>query len=340
MGTKLIAEISANHLGKFETAKELVLQAAKSGANLVKLQTYKAETMTLPIDNEKFRISDNHKLWGGRSLYDLYKEAHTPWDWHQDLFDFAKQIGIQIFSTPFDKSAVALLEGLNTPLYKIASMESGDIPLIKYIASTKKPIIASTGASTLQEIDELVETVFSEGNEQLTLLLCTSAYPTPLNQVHLNKMDLLRKRYNLPIGLSDHTLGTTASLAAVARGATVIERHFTLDRKAGGLDSVFSLEPNELADLVNEIQEVELCLGNEDWVIQSDESESRRLRRSLIITKSVKKGDIVSNENVKSLRPNIGMEPKYLEKILGCNFADSFDAGTPLTFDKVLNKEQ
>jgi pseudaminic acid synthase len=339
MNTKLIAEISGNHLGSLDICLALVKAAKLSGASMVKLQTYTPETMTLPLQTPEYSISKDHNLWGGQSLFDLYSKAHTPWHWHKELFDYANEIGIQIFSTPFDKSAVDLLEVLNTPLYKIASLESGDIPLIRYIASTNKPIIASTGASTLQEIDELVEAVFSEGNEQLTLLLCTSAYPTPLNQVHLNKMNLLSKRYNLPIGLSDHTLGTTASLAAVARGATVIERHFTLDRKAGGLDSVFSLEPNELTDLVNQIQEVELCLGNEDWVIQSNESESRRLRRSLIITKPVQKGDIVSNENVKSLRPNIGMEPKYLEKILGRNFADSFDVGTPLTFDKVLNKE-
>ena len=335
MKTKLIAEISANHLGKFEIAKELVLQAAKSGANLVKLQTYKAETMTLPIDNEKFRISDNHKLWGGRSLYDLYKEAHTPWDWHQDLFDFAKQIGIQIFSTPFDKSAVDLLENLDVPLYKIASMESGDIPLIRYIAKTQKPVIASTGASTLEEIDELVDAVFSEGNNNLTLLLCTSAYPTPGDQVHLMRMDLLKERYNLNVGLSDHTLGNTTSLAAVARGASVIERHFILDRTQGGPDSAFSLEPNDLKQLAMKINEVEISLGEKKWEIQPDESEARRLRRSLIISRKVQKGEMITPENVKVLRPAIGIAPKYYNEVMGSFFLEDFEIGTALTLDKI-----
>jgi pseudaminic acid synthase len=339
MNTKIVAEISGNHLGSLDICLSLIKAAKISGASAVKLQTYKPETMTLSLNSPEFSISKNHNLWGGESLFNLYEKAQTPWIWHKELFEFANQIGIEIFSTPFDKSAVDLLEELNSPLYKIASLETGDIPLIRHIASTKKPIIASTGASTLQEIDELVETVFSEGNEKLTLLLCTSAYPTPLTQVHLKKMDLLRNRYQLPVGLSDHTLGLTASLAAVARGATVIERHFTLDRQDGGLDSVFSLEPNELTNLIKQIEQVELCLGNEEWTIQPDESESRRLRRSLIITKSVQKGEKVSTDNVKSLRPHIGIEPKHLDKVLGRNFSDSFDAGTPLTFDKMLDIE-
>jgi sialic acid synthase SpsE len=214
-------------------------------------------------------------------------------------------------------------------------MESGDIPLIKYIAQTQKPIIASTGSSTLEEIDELVETIYSEGNKDLTLLLCTSAYPTPHNQVHLSRMELLRERYNVPVGLSDHTLGNSASLAAVAMGATVIERHFILNRGQGGPDSAFSLEPNELRDLSIHIKQIVESVGSKLWEIQPDESESRRLRRSLIITVNVQKGEVISDLNVKSLRPNIGISPKFYEEVIGKRFNAAFSAGTALTFDKI-----
>jgi pseudaminic acid synthase len=335
MKTKLIAEISGNHLGSIDICMSLIQSAKNSGATSVKLQTYKPETMTLPLRTPDYLISKNHKLWGGNSLFDLYEEAHTPWQWHKDLFDYARQIGIQIFSTPFDKSAVDLLEELDTPLYKIASLETGDIPLIKYIAKTQKPIIASTGASTLEEVDDLVETVFSQGNTNLTLLLCTSAYPTPIDQVHLQKMDVLKERYNLPVGLSDHTLGNVASLAAVAIGATVIERHFILDRSQGGPDSAFSLEPKELSDLSIQIKQIEESMGNREWEIQPDESESRRLRRSLIISSEVKKGDIVTEKNVKSLRPAIGLEPKFLDAVIGKKFTNDFQCGHPLNWDSI-----
>jgi pseudaminic acid synthase len=335
MQTKLIAEISGNHLGSIEMCISLIEAAKLAGASAVKIQTYRPETMTLPIQTPNFLISEDHELWGGRSHFDLYEEAHTPWQWHEKLFDFARQIGIQIFSTPFDKSAVDLLEELNTPLYKIASLESGDIPLIKYIAKTQKPIIASTGASTLDEIDDLVEAILSEGNTNLTLLLCTSAYPTPIDQVHLMRMDLLKERYNLPIGLSDHTLGITASLAAVAKGASVIERHFILDRQQGGPDSAFSLEPRELTALSAGINEIELTLGRKEWEIQSAEWESRRLKRSLIITKDVRKGERVSEFNIKSLRPDIGLPPKFYYKVLNMYFLADYNIGTPLSLDKV-----
>ena len=338
MKTKLIAEISGNHLGSIDNCLSLIEAAKRAGASSVKIQTYKPETMTLPLRTPSFSITDEHKLWGGRSLFDLYKEAQTPWEWHKELFDFAKHIGIQIFSTPFDNTAVDLLEDLNTPLYKIASLESGDISLIRYIAKTQKPIIASTGASTLNEIDDLVEAVLSEGNRNLTLLLCTSAYPTPIDQVHLMRMDLLKERYDLPIGLSDHTLGNTASLAAVAKGASVIERHLIIDRRLGGPDSAFSLEPDEFAELSAVINEIELSLGLKGWEIQLDESESRRLRRSLIITKKVYKGEKVSLENIKSLRPGIGLQPKFFREILGYTFNENFEIGTPLTFD-IISKE-
>jgi pseudaminic acid synthase len=335
MKTKLIAEISANHLGDLNIAEKLIHAAKGSGATHVKLQTYKADTMTLNLNSTDFSISKEHKLWGGRSLYGLYEEAQTPWEWHKELFELAEELEIEIFSSPFDKTAVDFLENLDISMYKIASMESGDIPLVKYIAKTQKPIIASTGSSTLEEIDELVEAVHSEGNKKLTLLLCTSAYPTPQNQVHLARMELLRERYNLPIGLSDHTIGNSASLAAVAMGATVIERHFILNRSQGGPDSAFSLEPNELRDLSVHIKEIEESVGNKLWEIQPDESESRRLRRSLIITVDVQKGELISDLNVKSLRPNIGISPKFYGEVIGKSFNASFSAGTALTFDKI-----
>jgi pseudaminic acid synthase len=335
MKTKLIAEISANHLGDLNIAEKLIHAAKGSGATHVKLQTYKADTMTLNLNSTDFSISKEHKLWGGRSLYGLYEEAQTPWEWHKELFELAEELEIEIFSSPFDKTAVDFLENLDISMYKIASMESGDIPLVKYIAKTQKPIIASTGSSTLEEIDELVEAVHSEGNKKLTLLLCTSAYPTPQNQVHLARMELLRERYNLPIGLSDHTIGNSASLAAVAMGATVIERHFILNRSQGGPDSAFSLEPNELRDLSVHIKEIEESVGNKLWEIQPDESESRRLRRSLIITVDVQKGELISDLNVKSLRPNIGISPKFYGEVIGKRFNASFSAGTALTLDKI-----
>ena len=338
MKTKLIAEISANHLGDLNIAKKLIHAAQESGATHVKLQTYKADTMTLNLNSTDFSISKEHKLWGGRSLYGLYEEAHTPWEWHKELFELAEELGIEIFSSPFDKTAVDFLENLDISMYKIASMESGDIPLIKYVAKTQKPIIASTGSSTLEEIDELVEAVHSEGNNKLTLLLCTSAYPTPQNQVHLARMELLRERYNLPVGLSDHTLGNSASLAGVAMGASVIERHFILNRSQGGPDSAFSLEPYELQDLSIHIKQIEESVGNKLWEIQPDESESRRLRRSLIITVDVQKGELISDLNVKSLRPNIGISPKFYEQVLGKTFNAAFSAGTALTFDKIIEE--
>ena len=335
METKLIAEISANHLGNLNIAKKLIHAAQESGATHVKLQTYKADTMTLNLNSTNFSISKEHKLWGGRSLYGLYEEAHTPWEWHKELFELAEELGIEIFSSPFDRTAVDFLESLDISMYKIASMESGDIPLIKYIAKTQKPIIASTGSSTLEEIDELVEAVNSEGNKNLTLLLCTSAYPTPQNQVHLARMGLLRDRYGVPVGLSDHTLGNSASLAAVAMGATIIERHFILDRSQGGPDSAFSLEPKELSDLSIKIKQIEESIGNREWEIQPDESESRRLRRSLIISMDVKKGDVVTEKNVKSLRPAIGLEPKFFDAVIGKKFSNDFECGHPLNWESI-----
>jgi N-acetylneuraminate synthase len=327
----LIAEISGNHLGSITRAKELILAAHESGATHVKLQTYTPDTITLDIDSPEFTVSSGHSLWGDRTLYDLYKEAHTPWDWHAELFEFAKSHNISIFSTPFDPTAVDLLERLETPFYKIASLETGDTGLIAKISRLGKTIIASTGASTLDEIDELVSTVRNNGNPELILLLCTSAYPTPIDGVNLSRIATLKNRYNVPIGLSDHTLTLEASLAAVALGAVVIERHFTLARSDGGADSAFSLEPSEFQRLSHSITEVRSSLGSPHWSINPIESESRRFRRSLYVVEDVKKGDLVSETNVRSIRPANGAPPNLFLSFLGKKFAQDVAVGTPMS---------
>lgn len=328
----LIAEISGNHLGSLARAKELIKTAHEVGAAYVKIQTYTPDTITLKSDAPAFRVSAGHELWGGKTLYDLYEEAHTPWDWHSELFEYADSIGAKLFSTPFDLTAVDLLESLNAPLYKIASLESGDLQLIERVAATGKPLIVSTGATTLEEIDDLVKVVEAVGNKNLTLLLCTSSYPTPAEGVNLKRIRLLQERYGLPVGLSDHTLTLEASLGAVALGATVIERHLTLARSDGGPDGAFSLEPGEFSKLANSILLVKQCLGDETWGTNNYEDESRRFRRSLFIVKDIKKGAIATSENVKSIRPAGGLLPKELQKVIGLTFNQDLKAGTPLSW--------
>jgi pseudaminic acid synthase len=247
-----VAEVSANHLGDFTRAKKIVAESIKAGASAVKFQTYTAETMTLDLDSDVFRISTDHALWGGRKLYDLYEQAHTPWDWHRELFEMCRDSGVIPFSSPFDFSAVEFLESIDAPMYKIASMETGDLPLIRRVAETGKPLIVSTGATKLEEIEELVNVVRSTGNKMLTLLVCTSSYPSNPSDAHLNRMQTLRDRFGVQVGVSDHTLGIGVSIAAIALGATIVERHVTLRRSDGGADSAFSLEPEEFAMLVKE----------------------------------------------------------------------------------------
>jgi N-acetylneuraminate synthase len=324
-----VAEISGNHLGSFERAKKLIVQAAESGATAVKLQTYTPDTMTLNL--KSFKVSDQHNLWGGKSLYDLYSEAFTPWEWHAELFELITKLGLIPFSTPFDISAVEFLESLNTPIYKIASLESGDHGLIKAIAQTNKPIIASTGATNLEEIDELVDLVKTSGNNDLTLLVCTSAYPAMPKDANLLRLKFLNERYKLKVGLSDHTLGIGVSLAAIALGATVIEKHFTLCRKDGGPDSAFSLEPQEFKLLVEEGFKAHSSLGSRDWNISKSEYESRSLRRSLYIVKNVKKGELITHDNLRAIRPGQGCAPKLLESLLGKYYTDDFSIGTPMS---------
>ena len=327
-----IAEISANHLSSLARAHELIESASKAGANAVKLQTYKPESMTL--DLERFSISKDHNLWGGLSLFQLYKEAMTPWEWHKELFEHAEELGIQAFSSPFDHTAVDFLEGLNCPIYKIASLETGDVDLISYVASKGKPMIISTGASTLDEIDAAVEAA-EKVRDKLTLLVCTSSYPAEAKDAHVNRILTFREKFGVDVGLSDHTLGIGVSVAAVALGATVIEKHLTIKRSDGGHDAAFSLEPDEFKLLVEEGNKAYMALGNSEWSIQNSEAESRRLRRSLYITKPVKKGEAASRESVRALRPNSGGPISDLSRILGRRFKKDFKPGDAATIDCV-----
>jgi pseudaminic acid synthase len=330
----VVAEISGNHLGSIENAKKLIVAAHESGADYVKLQTYKPETITLDIDSVDFRMSKDHSLWPNESLFSLYEKAQTPWEWHFELFEFAKSLNIGIFSTPFDLTAVDFLEDLGCPIYKIASLETGDIPLVKHIAKKNKPIIASTGASTLQEIDLMVETIKEYNSNELTLLVCTSSYPAEPKDAHLNRINFLRNRYKSSVGLSDHTLGFSTSIAAIALGATVIEKHLCLGRELGGPDSGFSSNPSEFRDLVTLCKETESALGQNQWIDLPVENESRRMRRSLYIYKDVKVGDELSDLNIKSIRPSKGISPFHWENILGKKFKENLKAGTPLNFNQ------
>jgi pseudaminic acid synthase len=331
-----IAEVSANHLGSLDRAREIVTAAAKAGATSVKFQTYTADTMTLDVDLPDFKVSNDHALWGGRTLYSLYAEAYTPWEWHKELFDLCRELGVAPFSSPFDLTAVKLLESLNAPMYKIASLETGDHRLIKAVAETGKPLIISTGATEWKEIEELVEVVEKAGNTDLTLLVCTSSYPSDPADAHLLRIETLRNRFGVKVGLSDHTLGIGVSIAAIALGATAIEKHLTLRRSDGGADSSFSMEPEEFAVLVKEGRSAGMALGNSKWSMANSEKESRRLRRTLYIVKDVSAGEVLTNENVRAIRPGGGCSPALLETLIGKKFASNQTAGTPLNESLVL----
>jgi pseudaminic acid synthase len=325
-----VAEISANHLGSFERAKSLVLAAIKSGATAVKFQTYTADTMTLNLDTPEFRISDDHPLWGGRKLYDLYEGAHTPWEWHETLFEICRERNVIPFSSPFDETAVDFLETLDAPMYKIASMETGDLALIRKVAETGKPLIISTGATELEEIESVVDVVDKSGNQNLTLLVCTSSYPSEPVDAHLNRIATLRANFGVKVGVSDHTLGIGVSLAAIALGATIVEKHFTLRRADGGADGAFSMEPEEFSLLVKEGNNAHNSLGQSEWKMQESEKESRRLRRSLYITRDVAVGETISRENVGAIRPGGGCAAKHLDSLLGKKFRTAHSMGTPM----------
>ena len=328
---EFIAEVSANHLGSLNRAKQIIYAAANAGASAIKFQTYTADTMTLDIDSPNFRVSNEHELWGGENLYNLYRKAFTPWEWHRELFDLCRELGVKPFSSPFDPSAVEFLESLNAPMYKIASLETGDLELIRMVAKTGKPLIISTGATEWNEIEDVVDTVQKTGNKDLTLLVCTSSYPSMPVDAHLKRLSTLRNNFGVKVGVSDHTLGIGVSIAAIALGATVIEKHFTIRRSDGGFDGAFSMEPSEFEMLVREGNSAFQSLGNSEWSMQNVERESRRLRRSLYIVTNVVSGEFVSRENVKAIRPSGGCPPKIIENLLGKKFKSDFIAGTPMS---------
>jgi pseudaminic acid synthase len=326
----IIAEVSGNHNGSLDRAKKLIQVAANSGASAVKFQTYTASTMTIDVDAEQFKVSADHPLWGGKSLFELYEEAHTPWEWHAELFNYANDLGIIAFSTPFDATAVDFLEDLNVPLYKIASLEINDHDLITKVASTGKPVIISTGAASLNEVRSAIEVAKIAGSEKIIVLKCTSSYPSDPTDANLRAISTLRNELGIDVGLSDHTLGTSVSVAAVALGATVIEKHITLDREDGGVDSAFSLTPTELKNLVEECNIAYSALGDSEIKLRESESESFKHKRSLYIVKDVKSGETVSSENVRSIRPGGGIAPYLLHNLIGKTFNGAFSRGTAL----------
>ena len=320
-GTYIIAELSANHGGKIEIAKETIKVAKEIGANAIKLQTYTADTLTLDCDKEDFIIKGG-TLWDNTKLYDLYKEAYLPWEWHKELFDYAREIGIDIFSSPFDKSAVDFLEQFNPSAYKIASFEITDYELVRYTASKMKPIIISTGIATIDEIQDVVDICREVGNRDIILLKCTSAYPAPLNEANLKTIPNLAETFGVVSGFSDHTIGSTAPIVAVTLGAKVIEKHFIIDKSIGGADADFSMDREDFSTMIKAIRETEKLLGKVDYTMTDKKKNSRQFSRSLYVTKEIKKGDTFTEENIRSVRPGYGMHPKYLKNVLS-EIADS-----------------
>lgn len=311
----IIAELSANHNGSIETAIETIKASKRAGADAIKLQTYTADTMTINSDKEDFIIKGT--IWEGRNLYELYQEAYTPWEWHETLFKVAKDEGLTCFSSPFDKTAVDFLETLDCPIYKIASFEITDIPLIEYVASKGKPIIISTGIATLEDIELAVETCRKVGNNQITLLKCTSSYPAPIEEANIAMIPELARRFNVVTGLSDHTMGITVPLVAVALGAKVIEKHFILDRSIGGPDASFSMNELEFTEMVRAVRESEKAVGSVSYELTPKQIDGRRFCRSLYVVKDIKKGEVITEEHVRSIRPGFGVHPKELKNILG-----------------------
>jgi pseudaminic acid synthase len=329
----IIAEMSGNHNQSLERAMQIVDAAAAAGADALKLQTYTADTMTIDVRHGEFMVAEDNQLWGGQSLYDLYKAAHTPWEWHAPIMDRCKSHGLICFSTPFDASAVDFLEELNVPAYKVASFEITDLPLIGKIAKTGKPMIISTGMADVSEIAEAVATVRENGGRDPILLKCTSSYPADPEDSNLAAMPLLRDIFGCQIGLSDHTMGIGAAVAAVALGATVIEKHFTLSRNEGGVDAAFSLEPLELASLVTETKTAWRALGTARIGPTKAEKGSRIFRRSLYIVKDIARGEILTTEHCRAIRPGRGLPPSYLDVVLGRRVSRDLVRGTPLTWD-------
>ena len=329
----IIAEMSGNHNKSLDRALKIVEAAATAGAHGFKIQTYTPETMTLNLRSDDFLIKDNDSLWGGKSLYELYDEAFTPWEWHQPIFEKCKSLGMIPFSTPFDKTSVDFLESLNVDCYKIASFENTDLPLIKYVASKGKPLIVSTGMATISEIDTFVKVVKETGNNNLILLKCTSSYPAEPIDSNINTIPHLIDLFHYPVGLSDHTLGIGVSVASIALGATVIEKHFTLNRDEGGVDSVFSLEKGEMKSLVEETFRAWQSLGEVKYGPSDKEKKSLQFKRSIYICEDIDEGAILNDKNTKIIRPGFGLEPKYYDLIIGKTIKKGVKKGTPLSWE-------
>lgn len=330
----IIAEMSANHLQDYDRAVETIKKAKWAGADAIKLQTYTPDTITIDCDNEYFQIKQG-TIWDGTTLYKLYEEAYTPWEWQPKLKEIAEEEGLILFSSPFDYTAVDFLEEMNVPAYKIASFEITDIPFIEYIASKGKPIIISTGIATLSDIEEALAACKRMGNNQVALLKCTSAYPSPMEDINLKVIPNMKDTFNTIVGLSDHTLGHTVALGAVALGAKIVEKHFTLNREDGGPDAKFSMEPDEFKEMVEKIRDLEKALGQVTYELTEKQKKSREHSRSLFVVKDVKQGEVFTSENVKSIRPGFGLATKYIGEIVGKRARCDIKKGTPMSWDLV-----
>ncbi|WFE72441.1 pseudaminic acid synthase [Halomonas sp. M1] len=331
----VIAELSANHNGKLETAMRIIEEAAKAGADAVKLQTYRPDTITLNCNSDDFKIKGG--LWDGRTLYELYEEAHMPWDWHKPLFEYAQELGVTIFSSPFDSTAVDMLEELGAPAYKIASFEAIDLPLIEYVARTGKPMIISTGMANAEEIQQAIDAAKGAGCKELAILHCVSGYPAPPEDYNLKTIPDMVKSFGLVTGLSDHTVDNTTAITSVALGASLIEKHFTLNRNGGGPDDSFSLEPAELAALCRDTKTAWQALGSVDYGRKSSEQGNVQFRRSLYFVKDLKAGDIITEDSIRSVRPGYGLPPKYLHSLIGKKVSCDVELNTPVKASSITN---
>jgi len=331
----IIAELSANHNGSLQRAKLLLKMAKESGVDAIKIQTYSADTMTIDCDKSDFMIKGG--LWDGYKLYDLYDEAHTPFEWHSELYKYAKELGVVLFSSPFDETAVDLLETLNTPAYKIASFELTDLPLISYVAKKGKPIFMSTGMASEVEISEAIETARSSGCNSLLLFHCISSYPTPIAQSNLKQIIKLKKTFGVSVGLSDHTIGNTSAITAIALGACAIEKHFTISRNDKGPDSEFSIEPNELKSLVNETRDAWNALGDDNFSRPKSESDSKVFRRSLYFVSDIKSGEKIKSTDIRRIRPGFGIPPKHFDEIIGKTVTKDVSRGEAVRWELISN---
>lgn len=330
----IIAELSANHEGSIDTAIETIRAAKRAGADCIKFQTYTADTITIDSNKEDFLIKGT--IWEGKNLYKLYQEAYTPWEWHEELFKVAKEEGLACFSSPFDKTAVDFLETLNVPAYKIASFEITDIPLIEYAASKGKPVIISTGIAELEDIELALDACHRMGNKDVALLKCTSSYPAPIEEANMCMVKDLSKRYNVISGVSDHTMGTTVPIVATVFGAKIIEKHFILDRSIGGPDASFSMNEEEFTSMVKAVREAESAIGKVDYTLTEKQAKGKDFSRSLYVVKDMKEGDIISEENVRSIRPGFGLHPKYYSDVVGKTVLTDLEKGDALKWDFII----